>query len=51
MAIENLDDVCVTSTSEALIRHLIEEDITLISETFNQIGWNKPPSFFIRYLK
>ncbi|MFN9943674.1 MAG: GNAT family N-acetyltransferase, partial [bacterium] len=30
---------------------LIREDIVAISESFNQIGWNKPPSLFEKYLK
>ena len=33
------------------IRHLIEEDITVISDAFNQIGWNKLASLFARYLR
>lgn len=33
------------------IRPLIREDIISISESFNQIGWNKPPSLFEEYLK
>jgi hypothetical protein len=33
------------------IRPLIREDIAVISEAFNQIGWNKPTTFFERYLK
>lgn len=33
------------------IRPLIREDILAISEAFNAIGWNKPPSLFKGYLK
>jgi len=33
------------------IRPLKREDIAVISEAFNQIGWNKSPSFFEEYLK
>ena len=33
------------------IRPLIREDIVVISEAFNQIGWNKPASLFEEYLK
>lgn len=33
------------------IRPLIKEDIVVISEAFNQIGWNKPASVFEGYLK
>ncbi|WPY00703.1 GNAT family N-acetyltransferase [Candidatus Trichorickettsia mobilis] len=33
------------------IRHFIEEDIAVISDAFNQIGWNKPASLFAGYLK
>ena len=33
------------------IRPLIREDIAVISEAFNQIGWNKPASLFAGYLK
>jgi hypothetical protein len=29
------------------IRTLIKEDIAIISDAFNQIGWNKPESLFI----
>jgi GNAT superfamily N-acetyltransferase len=32
------------------IRPLIREDIAAISEAFNAIGWNKPPSLFEKYL-
>jgi GNAT superfamily N-acetyltransferase len=32
------------------IRVLIEKDIAFISDAFNQIGWNKPPSLFEEYL-
>jgi len=30
---------------------LIEKDIAVISDAFNQIGWNKPASLFEGYLK
>jgi hypothetical protein len=30
---------------------LIEKNIAVISDAFNQIGWNKPPSLFEEYLK
>ena len=33
------------------IRPLIRKDIAVISEAFNQIGWNKPASLFEGYLK
>ena len=33
------------------IRHLIREEIPVISEAFNQIGWNKPSSLFEGYLQ
>lgn len=33
------------------IRALIEKDIAVISDTFNQIGWNKPASLFEGYFK
>ncbi|NDB82883.1 MAG: GNAT family N-acetyltransferase [Alphaproteobacteria bacterium] len=33
------------------IRPLIREDIAVISEAFNKIGWNKPATLFERYLK
>lgn len=33
------------------IRMLIEKDIAVISDAFNQIGWNKPESLFAGYLK
>ena len=32
------------------IRPLIREDIAAISEAFNEIEWNKPPSLFEEYL-
>lgn len=33
------------------IRRLVKEDIAVISDAFNQIGWNKPASIFEAYLK
>ena len=33
------------------MRPMIEEDIAIISEAFNAIGWNKPLSLFAGYLK
>jgi len=33
------------------IRALIEKDIAVIYDAFNQIGWNKPASLFEGYLK
>ncbi len=33
------------------IRALIEKDIAVIYDAFNQIGWNKPVSLFEGYLK
>lgn len=33
------------------IRALIEQDIAVISDAFNQIGWNKSASLFAGYLK
>jgi len=33
------------------IRVLIEKNIAVISDAFNQIGFNKPPSLFEEYLK
>jgi GNAT superfamily N-acetyltransferase len=49
--LKSLDDLCANRTSDVLIPPLIREDIVAISEAFNQIGWNKPPSLFSRYLK
>lgn len=37
--------------SQIQIRPLIREDIVVISEAFNKIGWNKPLSLFEGYLK
>ena len=37
--------------NQTQIRLVIEEDIVDISRGFNQIGWNKPPSLFEKYLK
>ncbi|CZP95437.1 Predicted acetyltransferase [Legionella pneumophila] len=48
---KSLDDLCENRTNDVLIRPLIIEDIVAISESFNQIGWNKPPSLFEEYLK
>lgn len=33
------------------IRPLISQDVAVISEAFNKIGWNKPESLFAGYLK
>ena len=33
------------------IHTLISQDVAVISEAFNQIGWNKPESLFAGYLK
>lgn len=33
------------------IRLIIKEDIAVISDVFNQIGWNKPVLLFTEYLK
>ena len=49
--VKSLDDLCENRTNDVLIRPLIREDIVAISEAFNQIGWNKPPSLFSKYLK
>lgn len=49
--VKSLDDLCENRTNDVLIRPLIREDIVAISESFNQIGWNKPPSLFEEYLK
>jgi GNAT superfamily N-acetyltransferase len=38
-------------THEIKIRLLIKADIIAISQAFNDIGWNKPPSLFEEYLK
>lgn len=49
--LKSLDNLDSTRTSEVFMRSLIKEDIVAISEAFNQIGWNKPPSLFEEYLK
>lgn len=36
--------------NQTQIRPLIREGIAVISEAFNEIGWNKPPSLFEEYL-
>jgi len=33
------------------IHTLIRQEVASISDVFNQIGWNKPPSPFAGYLK
>ncbi len=33
------------------IHHLMEKDILAISDAFNKIGWNKPPSLSEEYFK
>lgn len=49
--LKSLNDLCENRTNDILIRPFIREDIVAISESFNQIGWNKPPSLFEEYLK
>jgi len=48
--VKSLDDLCENRTNDVLIRPLIREDIVAISEAFNAISWNKPPSLFEKYL-
>lgn len=48
---KNINDLCVSGISGICIRSLIAEDIIAISETFKQIGWDKPASLFTMYLK
>lgn len=56
--LKSLGDLCENRTNDIFntppykrIRTLIREDIAAISEAFNEIGWNKPPSLFEGYLK
>lgn len=37
--------------NQTQIHPLIREGSVAISEAFNQISWNKPPSLFEEYLK
>lgn len=36
---------------DLIISSLVKEDIKIITEAFNLVGWNKPASLFENYLK
>jgi GNAT superfamily N-acetyltransferase len=49
--LKSLDDLNANRTNDVFICPFIRETIASMTEAFNQIGWNKPPSLFEGYLK
>lgn len=45
------DNLGTNGINSLLIRPLSKEDITIITQAFSSIGWNKPNSLFKGYLK
>lgn len=48
---KTLDNLSVDRAKDVFIRPLSKEDVSIITEAFNSIGWNKPASLFEGYLK
>lgn len=48
---KDLGNFCINKASDASVRLLVKEDIGIITQAFNQIGWNKPASLFEKYLQ